>query len=692
METPSHADASAESTITELAELYNAADKSLANGSREEDNIRKLVEATHTFLPNTPGGELHDFFEGHPTAEGVVIVDAAQSPLGLVMRNEYYQKLGSLYGRDLFLKRPVKLVMNAHPLVVDVSVDIATISMIAMNRNQKELYDMVVITEDERFMGVVSIKRFMIELSRNREKEIELLKQQKEILRLANETETKHRKQIEDKNNALRDKNDSIKNLLDNAGQGFLSFGPDLLVSEEYSLECVNIFRGPIGKRHFVELMQRHVKEDTASMLQQVLANVFDASKELQQKVYLSLLPSEFSIYNKSVHIEFKVITHMGEKRLMLVLTDITEKKELEQKMARERSNLRMVVKALAEQSDVNAAIESFKDFVNEEAKAIIEGAATPAIALNELFRMVHTFKGDFAQLGMHNTASRLHDLEDMLGDLCADQKQGKSCSAEQLLNISREWDAEAIMAEDKSIIVEALGRSFFETEERFLISREQLMEVEQRISGLLGEPERQQVLPMLRRMRSHNVNEILKGYDDYLAGLAGRLEKQIEPIIVSGDDCYVDKQRYLRFFKSLVHIFRNMIDHGIESPEERLESGKREYGKILCNIEDKGDGIFKINIADDGRGIDIEKVKKAAVAKGIVNEDEAAAMGREQGFALLFEDSFSTRSEVTALSGRGVGLSAVLAETQALGGRIEVSSKRGQGSTFSFYLPLETA
>ena len=95
------------------------------------------------------------------------------------MRNDFYQKIGSLYGRDLFLSRPIKLIVNPQALVVDVSVDIATIGLIAMNRPHDQLYDLVVITENETYVGVVSVKRFMIELSKNREVEITLLKRQK---------------------------------------------------------------------------------------------------------------------------------------------------------------------------------------------------------------------------------------------------------------------------------------------------------------------------------------------------------------------------------------------------------------------------------------------------------------------------------------------------------------------------------
>lgn len=652
----------------------------------EDDSVRKLVEPTQTFNAETPGGELHEFFEAHPNAEGVVVLSRGQAPLGLVMRNEYYQKLGSPYGRDLFLMRSVQLVMNPRPLIVDVSVDIATISMIAMNRPQKELYDMVIVTEAEKFLGVVSIKRFMIELSRNREKEIELLKKQKDILRLANEAEVGHRLQIEEKNNELRERSQAVKNLLDNAGQGFLSFGRDLQISEEHSLECVQIFRSPIGGKNFPELMEKHVSQENLAMMGKVFNNVFNAPKDLQQKVYLSLLPSEFTIYNKAVAVEYKVIQHAGHKRMMLILTDITEKKELEQKMEQERRNLGLVVKALAQQSEVNAAFDEFIGFVQQEAPALLRAAPDPATALKELFRAIHTFKGDLSQIGLHNTAARLHELENGLAELC---EHADACDAHQLVDLISGWDAAEIISEDKRVITKALGRSFFENEERFLISKDKLLEVERLVYRILPREEQDLVMPLLRDLRRHNIKNLLKAQEDYLATLAARLDKAIEPLDVTGDDVLVDKEIYHKFLKSLVHVFRNMIDHGIETPEERLEAGKRELGRISCQVKRKGDSRFKISISDDGAGINPDRIIALALAKGILDPTQAATLNNDEIYAILFMDAFSTKDEVTTLSGRGVGLAAVKAEVQQLGGRVSVWSSPGEGTTFSFILPL---
>ncbi|OLN30530.1 Signal transduction histidine kinase CheA [Desulfovibrio sp. DV] len=652
--------------------------------SAEDQSIGNLVEQTRTFAAADPGLAVHRFFTEHPSAEGVVIVEN-HAPAGLIMRNDFYQKIGTLYGRDLFMSRPIKLIMNTQPLVVDVSVDIATIGLIAMNRPHDQLYDLVVITENEKFSGVVSVKRFMIELSQNREVEIKLLKRQKEILHEANETEIRNRRQIEEKSLELREKNESIKNLMDNAGQGFLSFGQDLAVSGEYSLECVQIFRVPMEGRNFLELMAKHVSPETIQTMARVFESIFASGKSLREKVYLSLLPPEFGIYGKTVSVAYKIIPHGDHKKMMLILTDVTEKRKLEARMTEERNNVKMVAKALTKQSDVNLALEEFYRFVPGEARAMAQEIAEPRAALAEIFRLMHTYKGDFAQLGLHNTAANLHVIEDELAALVA---RPEAPDQESLAGIVAGWDGRAIARDDVNILADILGKSFFEKDERFQVSAEMVQAVEAQVAGLPDGPERRGILLALRRLRLCPLKSLVAEYQDYLQALAARLGKSVEPLRVSGDDVFVEKELVQKFVKSLVHVIRNMIDHGIETPEDRLENGKREQGRIACVIEQSGDTVC-LRVSDDGQGIDAARVLQLAVAKGLVSPAKARDMAPQEVYGLLFADSFSTKEEVSALSGRGVGLSAVKAEVERLGGTIRVSSTPGQGSTFDFLFPL---
>ena len=131
------------------------------------------------------------------------------------------------------------------------------------------------------------------------------------------------------------------------------------------------------------------------------------------------------------------------------------------------------------------------------------------------------------------------------------------------------------------------------------------------------------------------------------------------------------------------------MIDHGLEDMDERLATGKPEIGTIACHVERLGEDMVRLTVSDDGRGIDVARVLAKAAEKGLVASDPVADMAPEAVFELLFRDDFSTRDEVSLLSGRGVGLAAVRAETERLGGTVRVRSEVGRGSQFVFTLPL---
>ena len=639
----------------------------------EDATIRKLVEQTQTFGLQLRGNTIHNFLTAYPEVEGVVIMDGGK-PTGLVMRNDFYQKVGTRYGRELFMNRPIKLIMNPHPLIVDISVDIATIGLIAMNRDQSTLYDLIIITDKNEYAGVVSIKRFMIELSKNRGKEIELLRVQKDIL-------YQSKLQVESKNSELSEKNSSFKNLLDNADQGFFSFGSDLIISEEYSSGCMQLFGDAIGGKNFTDLIEKHVPDDIKRSMLLILNHVFSSEKTLQQKIYLSLMPSEISINAQVIRIDYKIIQHFSQKKVMLILTNITDKKNLEMQAAEERKNLAMIVKAIAEKSDLKLAIEEFKHFIHKRSPVIIASSTEPA---TELCRLVQLHKNDFAQLGLHNTAKALHEMEDFLASM---MRQPDEKSKTLLESVTATWNANSILQDDLLVLTNALGKNFFEKYERLYVSREKLLEAERKIEMILAGEERNETLQQLRSFRYSSLKDSLNQYEDYVYAVAKRLTKSVKPIL-TGDDILVNMDIYNLFIKSLAHLFRNMIDHAIESVEERIMAGKSRLGKIHCHIADHGDS-FSLSIFHDGRSPDNDKIYQKAIEKAIISPEEAIVMSREKIYEMLFMESLSIKDGVTMISGKRVGHSSVKTELDRLGGKIRVRSEIGKGAGFEFLIPL---
>jgi len=157
------------------------------------------------------------------------------------------------------------------------------------------------------------------------------------------------------------------------------------------------------------------------------------------------------------------------------------------------------------------------------------------------------------------------------------------------------------------------------------------------------------------------------------------------------GAETELDRQVLDMIKDPLTHMVRNSADHGLESPQDRLAAGKSEIGRITLNAYHEGGHII-IEIADDGRGLDIERIKTKIVTNGLATESELGAMNDSQIQQFIFKPGFSTAQKVTAVSGRGVGMDVVRTNIEKIGGNIELKSTRGRGSTFMIKIPLTLA
>lgn len=169
---------------------------------------------------------------------------------------------------------------------------------------------------------------------------------------------------------------------------------------------------------------------------------------------------------------------------------------------------------------------------------------------------------------------------------------------------------------------------------------------------------------------------------------LSSQLGKKIS-LVVNGETTELDKTVMEKIGDPLVHLLRNSLDHGIETPDERLEAGKPETGVITLSAFHQG-GSVVIEITDDGRGLPKEKVRQKAVKNGLVGSNDT--LSDEQVQDLIFQPGFSTADQVSDVSGRGVGMDVVRKNIQGLGGTVSVKSEEGVGSTFTIMLPLTLA
>ncbi|RAX54390.1 chemotaxis protein CheA [Helicobacter sp. 16-1353] len=185
-------------------------------------------------------------------------------------------------------------------------------------------------------------------------------------------------------------------------------------------------------------------------------------------------------------------------------------------------------------------------------------------------------------------------------------------------------------------------------------------------------------------------VSKVFNKFPRMVRDLAREMGKNIE-LVISGEETELDKSIVEEIGDPLIHIIRNSCDHGIESAEERLAAGKSETGKIELKAYNEGNHIV-VEIADDGRGLNVDTLKQKALEKGIINEREADTMTDKEAFALIFRAGFSTAKVVTNVSGRGVGMDVVKTNIEKLNGMIDVESELGKGTALKLRIPLTLA
>ncbi len=355
---------------------------------------------------------------------------------------------------------------------------------------------------------------------------------------------------------------------------------------------------------------------------------------------------------------------------------------------------------------------------------------------LDSIFRFVHTVKGNCGFFEFPRLEALSHAAEDALADVRAGRRvaDGQLVSAvlavidrigemvaaidagedfpagdDSSLILALEPGAESISAPTTVAIadgkasaaprtirlsVELLDRVMSGVSDMVLARNElarRLRETEndvtvdgafERLSGIIAE-----MRDAITRTRMQRIENLFVALPRMVRDLSAELGKQIL-VDIDGGDVELDREMIEMIRDPLTHIIRNAVDHGIESPAERLKSGKREIGLLTVSARQSGNQIL-IDIADDGKGIDGKKLVEKALAAGILEPVDAAKMTPREQLALIFEAGLSTAKQVTSISGRGVGMDVVRSNVERIGGIVEVDSNPGHGTRMTLRVPL---
>lgn len=484
----------------------------------------------------------------------------------------------------------------------------------------------------------------------------------------------------------MRRKTEQVVSLLDNSGEGYLSFGRDLRVDSEYSRACESMLGELPAGRDVAELLFGSETSESR-LVHEVIGSVLKVEDAEVRENMLSLLPREMRRKERLLAVDYRGI---GREKFMVILTDITVQQHMADLLELEQQHLKMVVLAVSDNRNFFEVVDSFREFLASAPASNLYKASLEE--LRRLYREVHTYKGLLAQFSFPATPALLHLIE---SSLCA---YLENTVALETAGEATTWPGidfsllDKTFTTDLQILSNALGKDFLTRGRALVLDETQAARLEDLATRLVrGEPvdttigEVRNLLREIILLRKLRLTDALRGYDRVLQQMALRQEKEVQPLQIEGEqNIWVDPLHWKEFLQSLVHVFRNAVIHGLESPDIRWANNKKEAGRVGCQIRHESGQLY-LNISDDGAGLDLDALRRKAAEHGT---DGATALDKDAVADLVFMDQVSTQTSVTDLAGRGVGLSAVRQATHALGGTVSVCSRPGLGTTFQFILP----
>ncbi len=473
-----------------------------------------------------------------------------------------------------------------------------------------------------------------------------------------------------------------ITHILDNSNQSFLLFDRNMIINQEGSKESEKLFKKNIKGENVAQLLF----PDDIEKQELFESIVFDVSIEKEhiiQDSLFSLLPSIIILNKRALKIEYKILKN---KDFMLIITNATSQVKLEKKIKQEQEILEMVVAIVTDKNIFFDTKRDYEKFVNQKLK-LVNHSKEPIYNLNRLYRTIHTFKGTFLQLFMQKTVDYLHNVESLISNLIENKKTNNN----DIINFLKKTNFESFIEKDIKTIKTMLEETFFNDENYISVNVKHAKRIKNKIIKYMQEGNSdivilKDILNEMNILTSTRIINTLSHYSTMAYQLAQRLDKEIYEFEIEGDkEALLPNNDFKPFMKSLLHIFRNSVAHGVEDPETRLKNNKNEIGKITSNFKIQKNQLV-ITISDDGAGISTKKIKQKLSTKGI----NTNSLSNKEIYGYIFKNNFSTADEVSEISGRGYGMSAVKVELEKLNGTYEIKSELNVGTTFTFNIPIK--
>jgi len=487
-----------------------------------------------------------------------------------------------------------------------------------------------------------------------------MLAQIKQLLAHVREMARKEQDRLEtlvaERTAQLDQRNAEMQLVFDEVDQGLFMVGLDGTLATERSA-AVERLLGPVPANATLIDYVRQFAPDSADWF----ALQWDMLRDdfLPAELCLAQLPSHFEIGRRHLELHYKMTNANGLPRVLVVISDVTARVQRQRAERDERETASLLSRLLRGRIGFLA----FHAEASEYVAAIAAGPRGDVV----FRRNVHTLKGIAGLEGLDSISEACHVLETAMdeGDEVAVLAASRSiCARWELVTskisplIAAASDRIELVPGDLERIEAALRRGAGTAE----------------LSAIVDSWRHERVEPRLRRFA-----------DDALV-LASRLGKEPLEVEVEADlDLRLPSERWGGFWHAFVHAIRNAVDHGLESPDERVAAGKPAAGRLILRAQQRADEIV-VEIEDNGRGIDWTKVADLARSRNM------PCSSHEELSEALFHDGFTTREVATEVSGRGIGMAALRQACVSTGGAIAITSRPGAGTTFRFQWPTVIA
>jgi two-component system chemotaxis sensor kinase CheA len=456
--------------------------------------------------------------------------------------------------------------------------------------------------------------------------------------------------------------------ILDTVNEGLFLIDKNQKIGSQYSEHLLSILgKDNISGQPFDELLRGMVSEKDRDTAESYIKLLFDPKKK--QKLLGDLNPlrqievhipnDDGSYENKHLSFAFsRVVKNREILHVLVTVLDITKQVELSREVETMKNQGQEQLELLSTILQCNPDMlsrfieNSYTTFnqINEILKTQSKHQGQYIEKAQQIFALVHNFKGEAAALELHQFVDAAHEFENQIQDL----KSMPTIQGNDFLKLTIQ-----------------LNRLISQTE-----STHKLVD---KVSGLTT---------VVSTEHEGNYRYPWEQYQKLATDTADRQGKQVEVLCSGFNDYPLSDGVATQVNTIIVHMIRNSVVHGVETPQIRKESQKPATGLINIRLVKRLNGYLELSIHDDGLGIDTEKVREKAVERGIISAEQAEQLDSKKTAALIFHPDLSTKSEADTDGGRGVGMYAIREMVKDMSGKLTINSRKGRGTTFTITIP----